>query len=265
MPEYKQFQLCADDFGFNPAICKGILQLADSRRISAVSCMVNQADFMPYADKLLAMKDKVQIGLHFNLTDGYFLTSSKRCYGLKELLIKSHVGLLDRGFISKEFKAQLALFETVMGFFPDFIDGHQHVHQLPGIRQVLLALFQQQVKPARSWIRSTYPSMTLAPYQSKARVLAFAGGKRLQSALQETHISHNTCFSGIYDFAKSSDYRQLFRQWLQAIPSNTLIMCHPGAAVSDGDPIADARLKEFNYLASQAFLDDCAEYGTVLA
>ena len=45
--------------------------------------------------------------------------------------------MLDTQDIRAEIGRQLDRFETALGFPPDHIDGHQHVHVLPGIRRAL--------------------------------------------------------------------------------------------------------------------------------
>lgn len=264
MSEFKKLSICADDFGLNAGICKGILQLARMQRLSAVSCMVNQPDFLSYAQELLALKNQVQIGLHFNLTEGPLLSSNTPCYGLKELLIKSHLRMIDPLLIAKEFQAQLQCFKRVMGRLPDFIDGHQHIHQFPGIRQIIFDFYDQELSQNGTYIRSTFPSIAFASYQSKIRVLAVAGGKQLHFDLKRLNIPHNSCFLGVYDFAKGTNYRYLFRQWLFEAPNNSLIMCHPGENNTDEEAIAHARKVEFDYFMSNEFLQDCHEYGVQL-
>lgn len=261
MTEDKRITLCADDFGYSPGICEGMLKLAQSKRLSAVSCMVNATAFPTYAKELSALASQVQIGLHFNLTEGFFLSQPKRSsFSLHELLVKTHLRLVSSSLIEAEFNAQLDCFVQLIGRMPDFIDGHQHVHQLPGIRAVLLHVYEQRLKEHGTFIRSTWPAITLPSYQWKARVLALSGGKALHHALVKRAIAHNDFFTGVYDFSPRTDYRELFRQWLHLAPNNTLIMCHPGEGVSDSDPIAATRLLEMAYFLSADFLDDCVSY-----
>lgn len=257
MNESKNIVLCADDFGLNPGISKGILKLAQLGRLSAVSCMVNSAYFVPYAQELRALQGKVQIGLHFNVTEGSFLSEPQRpCFTLNELLIKTHAHLVSLSFIQKEFASQLDQFVQVMQQLPDFIDGHQHVHQFPGIRQVILNLYQERLAEKTVLVRATYPAISCPSYQLKAKILALTGGKALKKQLKDRDIPHNAYFSGIYDFSRSTDYRTLFRKWLELAEENTLIMCHPGEGLYPEDVISHARNIELNYFLSPEFLED---------
>ena len=262
----KTIVLCADDFGLNSGVTQGILKLVHMKRLSAVSCMVNMPAFIPHAKELLALKNPVKIGLHFNLTEGNLLSiPNKPCFSLNELLIKTHLSSIKLSFIAKEFNQQLEQFVQVMGYFPDFIDGHQHVHQFPRIRQVILDVYEQQLREHGTFIRSTWPAISTDAYQFKAKILAVTGGKALHTQLVERVIPHNAYFSGIYDFAPTTNYRALFRSWLSMLSNNTLIMCHPGEASTEPDSISPARQIEWSYFSSNAFIDDCKEYGVTLS
>lgn len=256
----KTIILSADDFGLTPSVSQGILKLVQLQRLSAVSCMVNKSDFVSSAQDLLVFKSKVQVGLHFNLTDGVLLSDPQRsCFNLYELLIKTHLGLIKPLLIVNEFNAQLDLFIETMGCLPDFIDGHHHVHQFPVIRQIILDLYEQRLRQNRTYIRSTYPAISLPEYQLKTKVLALTGGRKLQLQLVQRGIPHNSYFSGIYDIADGTDYRGLFRRLLALVESNTLIMCHPDA-MTYPDSIVPARLVELDYFSSDAFINDCNEF-----
>jgi predicted glycoside hydrolase/deacetylase ChbG (UPF0249 family) len=264
--ESKKAVLCADDFGLDSSVSRGILKLVHMERLSAVSCMTNMPDFVLHSEELYSLKKQVKMGFHFNLTEGYFLsTPSKRCFTLNELLIKSHLQSLKLSFIATEFLAQLDQFVALMRQLPDFIDGHQHVHQFPAIRRVILDLYQQRLQKSNTAIRSTWPSINVPNYQCKAKVLALTGGKALNRQLIKLGIPHNQYFSGIYSFAADTNYRDLFRSWLHLLKEDTLIMCHPGEGLGQQDNIAAARLLELNYFASDHFLNDCDEYSIRLA
>lgn len=260
MKERTPIILCADDFGLNSGISEGILRLVRKGRLSAVSCIVNSADFIVHARDLLSLREHVKIGLHFNLTEGYFLSSpEKRCFNLNELLFKTHLGLIRLPFIIQELVAQLDQFAEAMQCLPDFIDGHQHVHQFPIIRKAVLAIYRQKLQGKGIFIRSTWPTLNTSQSRFKTKILGLTGGKTLRKKLTQLGIPSNYYFSGIYDFMPNRNYREIFRMWLSLARENTLIMCHPGDS-SSIDPIAPARLKELDYFLSDQFLYDCEEY-----
>jgi predicted glycoside hydrolase/deacetylase ChbG (UPF0249 family) len=265
MTDLKTIIVCADDFGYSPGICEGILTLVRMNRLSAVSCMVNALHFDAYVPELVSLSPPAQIGLHFNLTEGSFLSVPEPpCFSLVELLFKTHTHLISASFIERELRAQLERFIQVTGRWPDFIDGHQHVHQLPIIRTVLLQLYESQLREHGVYIRSTYPINSLPSFYLKGKVLMHTGGKALSTALKHHAIPHNEYFAGMYDFSPQRPYRDLFCQWLESAPNHTLIMCHPGEGVLDTDPIAQARLREMAYFSSEQFLEDTARYKVIL-
>lgn len=262
----KQIILCADDFGLNQGISQGILKLVHMGRLSAVSCMTNRDDFSKNAEALLSFKSTIQIGLHFNLTEGLLLSEpGKPCFDFKKLLLGTQLRCISPQWIARELGAQMNRYIEIMGAYPGFIDGHQHIHQLPIIRDVILKYYQQNLQDKGIRIRSTYPAVTLPKYRLKAKIMDATGGKTFHSLLKQNKILHNSWFSGVYDFSTLCSYRDVFKQWLNKAKSDTLIMCHPGEGNHPDDVIQAARLQEMTYFLSDAFLMDCDTYQVSLA
>lgn len=261
MIQEKQIILCADDYGLNPNISQGIRQLVAMQRLSAVSCMVNVINLAQQAKQLLELRAEIDIGLHFNLTEGYFVADrNKPMPSLMKLLLRSQFRLLSAKFIEQELNAQLDKFEQAFGRLPDFIDGHQHVHHLPRVREVLLKVYQKRLKQNGSYIRSVFPSLGYT-HRLKAWILALTGAYHFKQLLLRDQIPHNPCFGGIYDFSDQTDYASLVNRFLAQAPSGSLMMCHPGLQATKAiDPIAGARSKEYGYLMSESFKQDCERY-----
>jgi hypothetical protein len=78
---------------------------------------------------------------------------------LRSLILDAYTRRLDRRSIRAEIRLQLNAFEAALGRAPDYIDGHQHVHQLPGVRAELLdelaARYRTDQQP---WLRCTVPA-----------------------------------------------------------------------------------------------------------
>ena len=70
----------------------------------------------------------------FALTEGV----SRSIPALRDLARAAATSLVARREIAAEIGRQLDAFEDRLGRPPDFIDGHQHVHVLPGVRRGLL-------------------------------------------------------------------------------------------------------------------------------
>lgn len=261
MPTTKTLVLCADDYGLNPGVSQGIRALLAKKRLSATSCMVTFQDWPEQAELLAAHGQHAKLGLHFNLTEGYFLSKPELpMTGLTPLIARAYLRQLDPGLIEAELSAQLDRFTQHLGRMPDFIDGHQHIQQLPLIRECFLKVYHQRFSAFKPWVRATWPGVKTRHFSLKAGLLALLGGRSFQKLLQEAGIPHWPCFAGIHDFSNQHDYGDLFRSWLAAAPDQTLMMCHPGLEDPAPDPIAASRQREWAYLSSDRFIQDLSDY-----
>ncbi|MFN7096896.1 MAG: ChbG/HpnK family deacetylase [Gammaproteobacteria bacterium] len=261
----KQIVLCADDYGLNSTVSQCILQLIAEHRISATSCMVNFKDWLITAKLLLAYINKVDIGLHFNLTEGEALTGqcslsdrNNRFYDINRLILRCFTKNINKQDVIKELHAQLDQFELAFNRTPDFIDGHQHVHHLPIIRDALLDVYQQRLQKANPYVRSVQlPWRQLISKQElKVWIIQLTGARRMAKLLHQYGIPHNQSFAGFYNLNPQANYRNLFKQFLMTIDQQGLVMCHPGLHNQE-DVIGEARQNEFSYFSSQQFIDDC--------
>ena len=254
--------LCADDFGLAPGISAGIAKLAHAQRLTAISCITNSPHWEASTALLKSLPDTVDVGLHLNFTEGRPLSArlARRWAtlpSLPRLIVQAHLRLLPLSQVRNEVHAQLAAFNHALGKPPAFIDGHQHVHHLPGLRQIILDMVEH-VQPIPA-MRST--GRVLGPGASfKRRVIEATGGRALAAELAQRVIAHNPALLGAYDFVEPN-YQSLMRAWLAELPAEGgLLFCHPGTHI-DGDPpdaVAAARERELAYLGSVAFDDDLA-------
>lgn len=262
MTAARRLAVCADDFGQGPAVDRGILSLADRQRLTAVSCVVTPGRWVTAARALRGAD--VATGLHLNLTDGEPLSPALRRHWpqfprLGALIAMAILGRLPVA-VADEVRAQLARFAEVRGAPPDFLDGHQHVHALPGVRPLVLAAARQWQRPVRHTGHILGPGFAL-----KRNVIAGCGGRALARQARLQGVVQPTALVGVYDFGPAADYRGLVRGWLQTAPDGALLFCHPALGGADpGDPIAAARQREAAYLGSDAFTLDLAAAGVVL-
>ena len=260
--------LCADDFGAARGIDDGVVELAAAGRLAAVSCLANAEHWPGDAPSLRGVAGRIDIGLHFNLSEGRPLSAElarvwPRLPALPRLIAMAHLGLLPRSAIRAELACQLDAFAAAIGTAPRFIDGHQHVHHLPGVRGIVLeAVARMRPMPA---VRNT--GRVLGPaYRVKRMLIESTGGRALLRQLVRRGIGHNAALTGVYDF-EEPDYRALMQRWLAEIPAEgALLFCHPGAPskAAASDPIAAARVRELAYLRSPEFGADLAAADIVL-
>lgn len=280
----KVLALCADDYGASDGVCDGILELIGLGRLSATSVLTGGPAWPARAAELAALsavqEGRVQVGLHFNLTEGRPLSQALAALhphglGLGELIVKAHARRLPVQVLTAEWRSQWQAFVQAFGRAPDYVDGHQHVHHLPQVREVVL---NELTREAMREGASTLPSPPAVRatgrlcgpgHAFKRWVIEATGGAALQRQLQTLGLRHNTTLWGAYDFVEP-DYRRLMRQWLREMPAQgALLFCHPGCAASGpmegtSDPIAPAREREWRYLRSDDFADDLQEMGVRL-
>ena len=231
------------------------------RRLSATSAIVTLERWPEDARELPAIRDRVAIGLHINLTLGTPLGAMPtvardgRLPKLGTLLALALAGRIDRDEIEAEVTRQLARFERELGFAPDHVDGHQHVHALPGIRQGVLAALAARFPDGGPLLRN--------PADRPSRVLTrgSAAGKALVIGLLSTGFAAaarargfavNTSFAGASSFDRRRSYGQELAAALSAPSGRHLIMCHPGhadAALANSDPVVGRREDEYHAIA----------------
>lgn len=259
----KRIILCADDFGQAPHISQAILNLAKNKRISATSCMTTTDDWIHSGGELKCLQDKIDIGLHFNLTHG----AGDNFRSINYWLLNSVLHKIDKHFIESSLNEQLDNFVKVLGRCPDFIDGHQHVHAFPVIRDVLIKVIKQRFSDKLPYVRSLSPMLHTADSSVAKSFVIGAVSYGFARALDMQGIKHNTSFGGVYSLQQDKPYSQFMLRWLQQATPDSLIMCHPGFAAcgTDKDPIHAARPQEYQYFLSEQFLQDCSQAHTNIA
>lgn len=265
----KNIILCADDYGQNTSISQAIIDLIGKKRLSATSCLTTSNAWLEHAQWLKPFINQVDIGLHFNLTEGSSLTQNCQFFPLFKLLMKALLRQIKQNIIEAELNAQLDRFEAGLGRLPDFIDGHQHVHQFPVIRDAVLNVYEKRLRPMGSYIRCTHdPKILQRWFQRnglKKLIIELSGAYPFHKELIKRNIPHNQSFEGIYQFGNVNDYNQYFLEFLSKVSNNGLIMCHPGFEnTKNDDEIAASRYQEYQYFLSNGFAKACVSQNVML-
>ena len=269
----KRIVLCADDYGQAPAISNAILLLIKSGRLTATSCLVNGENWIEQAALLKPFDDRIDVGLHFNLTQGRPLSVEYRnlhgdeFLSLPRVLSKAFARRFSYQALVAEWHAQLDEFIRGFSRLPGYIDGHQHVHHFPMIRRAFFEVYNQRLKSAGVYVRVVADRIAWRYLISdpKQWLIQASGAKVLKHWVIKHQVPHNRSFSGVYSFKTPQTYRYWFNIFLEQIKSGGIIMCHPGLqADTREDPIATARFHEYSYLTSDAFRKDCANFDVVL-
>ncbi len=253
--------LCVDDFGLHAGVNEAALRLAAQERVHAIGCLVGGEGWGIAWTRVLRHLDSggTDIGLHLDFTEFPLLPRSRR--RLPSLIADSLLRRLNAEDVRAEIRAQLDTFEQMLGHGPAFVDGHRHVHQLAVIRQELLDELASRYHGHWPWLRSTRTaggslSSGGRPWQThlKARGIEMLGSKALNSMARRMGFAQNHRLLGVYDFEGGADrYRHLMAYWIASATDADLLMCHPGLRLHEGDPIAKARLSEYEVLASAGF------------
>lgn len=201
------------------------------------------------------------MGLHFNLTESH----DGRWWArpLTQVIAMAYSRRWSVAEMRTQWRHQLEMFEQVMGVPPDFVDGHQHVHQLPVVQEALAQeLVARYVPVQRPWVRSTRPAGALWRHP-KAAVLGLLGGWTSSRRWSRAGLQTNSGFAGVYGFdaADTAAYGRLVAQWLRQMEDGALMMCHPATFVYPADVIGQQRWIEFSYLMSDAFGSLLSESG----
>ncbi len=253
--------LCADDYALHPLVDDAVEQLTLAERLSATSCMTTSPLWPQAAARLKPLRPRLSTGLHFNLTEGHNHQHPARELGM--VLRQSYLKQIPQPEMRKAWREQLDAFERVMGTPPDFVDGHQHVHQLPGLRDAMQAELQSRYAAHEMpWVRSTAPATGL--WRSpKAAIIALLGGWTTTRQLGHADIPMNHGFGGVYGFdaPDAASYGAQMAAWLPHMAGSGLLMCHPASGVVEGDAIGQQRPVEFEYLMSTAFGELLARNG----
>ena len=260
--------LCADDFALTEGVSIGIQELCASGRLSATSVMVTTRHWPAHAVSLLGLRDKIAVGLHFNLTLGRplgpmpWLCPTGTFPTLPAVLRASLARHIPRDEIAAEFARQFASFEQAMGHPPDFVDGHQHVHALPVIRDAVLGVLSTNPAGRGVLIRdpADSPSVILGRGASVKKALILATLTRgFADAARTAGVLTNTSFSGVSAFDEAKSYRAELDRFFMRASARHLVMCHPGHVDDELptlDPVIARRAQELDALMRHEGLVD---------
>ena len=267
-PSERALILCADDFGLSDAISATIVELAWMKRLSAISCLAVLQAWPRQARRLKGLGRDVAVGLHLVLSDEEPLgvmplhAPAGRMPGVDPLTAAALMGRAPLVEIGEEINRQFDAFEAELGAPPDFVDGHQHVHMLPGIRAIVIDIVRRRAPDA--WLRDCTGGVlaTLSrpfPVRAARSGLLCAG---LRQTAERAGLRTNLSFAGYYDFR--ADYAAIFPGFLRGASAAHLVMCHPGSGRACDDRIAEARIREASLLRSRAFEEMLERAGLAL-
>ncbi|MEM8839596.1 MAG: ChbG/HpnK family deacetylase [Pseudomonadota bacterium] len=277
--------VCADDFGLKPEIDEAAIALVSAGRLNAVSVMAMASLEEGSASRLAEAAEnaphQVEIGLHVTLTQYQPLTnlpgvsSDGMMPSIRDMLFAALRGALDHAKLTAEIEAQYDRFCEMFNRPPDYLDGHEHCHTLPGLGAEIARIAKDK-GPSLKWVRQcSSPFIDIMKTQnarlraSMVKILS----DRFKAVLTKAELPCNDRFLGVIDQIADEDFSVSMARFLKLAAGRndwTVIMCHPaikdlGADAVVFDPISERRPAEFSYLSSERFLQDMESAGLKLS
>jgi hypothetical protein len=187
--------LNADDFGYDPAVTRGIEQAMREGVVSSTTMMVNT----PHSEDAASRSTGLSIGLHLNLARWASLADPRRSFE------QENAATFSPAFVAEELVAQLERLRALTGRPATHVDVHKHLHR----HQNVLAGVMSVAKRLRLAVRSI--------------------DDRMRHTLRAEGIDTNDAFFG--DAGAEAYWTQpRFDAVLHELPSDGLVelMCHPG-------------------------------------
>jgi hypothetical protein len=268
----RRIVLCADDYALSPGVSRAIRDLVSRGRLNAISVMTVIPGFEQECAALLSTPSPIPlaIGLHATLTGPFkpraalpISTADGKFPPLASLVPPLGFFWIDRKAVKVEITAQIAALRKALGRDPDFVDGHQHVQLMPGVRLPFLEAVLEEAPKA--WVRQC--GAAAGARGAKARFIEFLSHGFRRHA-EKLGLAFNPAFAGAYDFSSAENFAALFARFLDGLPEHGVVMCHPGfvdAELVVRDSLTDRREAEYAFLAGEDFPTVLARAGASLA
>ena len=264
----RSIRLIADDYGLAPGVSDAILDLIARGRLMGTSCMTCFEEWQQAAVRIKPLAGRAAIGLHLTLTDQPALTADSSLVSAGRLpplgQLAAPFKRIKAGDVHAELDAQLGRFVDTLGRMPDFIDGHQHVHFLPAVRDWLKTRFASAQKPILRG--APVVPLEVGVIAVKTAVIA-ALARGFDRTMQAAGFPILRPLTGIYDWKRPEDFAPTLRAAVSTMPEDGVFMCHPGhvdAVLEARDPMQKVREVEYAFLASDEFGAVLAQNGAVV-
>jgi chitin disaccharide deacetylase len=147
----------ADDFGLTRLVSQGILDAHHYGIVTSTS-LIATGEAFEEAVAMAMRAPRLSVGVHLALTEGipvlpgFEIPTLADAYGrlyltprqLLSRIVTHHISLRE---IELELRAQIAKVLRA-GIAPTHLDGHKHVHVLPGISEIVIRLAQEFAIPS---------------------------------------------------------------------------------------------------------------------
>jgi hopanoid biosynthesis associated protein HpnK len=237
----------ADDLGWTEGVNRGISEAHRNGIVTSASLLANGRAFASGVELVRAMP-RLQVGVHLNLSEGEPVAAREQVKSLVNeagMLAGGPEGLLlrlaRRGLlleeVEREWDAQIRKVRGA-GIQPTHLDGHKHVHMLPGLFEIALRLAKRHgIGAARVALESSNLRAALATGREhrvsvvmkqgvQARGLKLLARDAREQA-DRMGIATADYFCGIAQTGEMT--REGVARLLRSLPEGTTeLMCHPG-------------------------------------
>ena len=239
----------ADDLGWTEGVNRGIAEAHRHGIVTSASMLANGKAFAK-AVELVEKLPALGVGVHLNLSDGAPVAERKQVGSLvnskgimqggpESLLLRMARRGLEVEQVEREWDAQIRKLRDA-GIQPTHLDGHKHVHMLPGLFEIALRLGRRHGIGA---VRIAHEASTLraalsAGEEQHAGVVMRQGvqarGLKLlardaRELAERAGIATADYFCGIAQTGELT--REGIARLLENLPEGTTeLMCHPGYA-----------------------------------
>jgi hopanoid biosynthesis associated protein HpnK len=245
----------ADDLGWTEGVNRGIAEAHRNGIVTSASLLANGEAFRAAVELALATPD-LAVGVHLNLSDGEPVADCETVTSLlndkgefasgpESLLLRRARRKLSLAEVEREWDAQIQKVRET-GIQPTHLDGHKHVHMLPGLFEIALRLAKRHgIGAVRvSHEESSLRAALSAGRKQKGSVVMKQGvqarGLKLlvpdaREQAERAGIATADYFCGIAQTGEQT--KEGVARLLKSLPEGTTeLMCHPG--------YADAKLRE---------------------
>jgi predicted glycoside hydrolase/deacetylase ChbG (UPF0249 family) len=256
----------ADDFGLAEAINRGIVDAYDRGIVTSTSIMATGPAF-EHAVELTRSRPGLAVGIHLVLTEQRPLLGAAAAASLVEpdgsflphvaqLLGRQLRGRIALPEVRLELDAQLERVRSA-GIAIGHIDGHQHVHVLPGIAGIVAELATRHGVAAVRYPAERVRGYMLRSFKHARRVAEQTALRLFCESSPLKPLRRSDDFVGFY-FGGRLDETNLATV-LAGLPAGRTVelMCHPGdddmraagdwayAWAAERDALTSPRIREF--------------------
>lgn len=262
----------ADDFGITKGVNKAVSQLAYAGILTSTSVMTTMAHYEDISD----LKDKIGIGIHFNLTVERPVTeplriptlvnSEGKFFALSQLLKLMKRRAVSGEEVARELNAQIQRLIN-LGIQPDHIDSHESLLKYPFFMKIIREVAKKYAIPA---VRTYSPrkfdySRLFSPRKIVISFyLAFQKARWKMDGFRVADRYDSLITPGLGFEGALAKLKNIF----QELPCGTLeVGIHPGYCNGDNGPLGEyvcEREAELQALLSEEFYDTMMNSGAEL-